>query len=91
MKQLKFIVTTFITLVLLFSFVDSFNFVETTAFAETSNEVETEYGFEAEAQPTSLGVNDPGNDTYPFIYNIVIGAIILIAILYFLRPKKSSD
>lgn len=41
-------------------------------------------------QSSSLGVNTAGNDSIPFIYNILIGAVVLAGILFFFRTKSTS-
>lgn len=46
-----------------------------------------EQGAQEEA---SLGVNTAGSDSYPFVYNILIGAVVLGGILFFLRRKPTS-
>lgn len=58
---------------------------------EENNETAYPINEDIVQQSSSLGVNRDGNDSYPFVYNVIIGALVLGIILFLFRKKSVKN
>lgn len=96
MKKRNMFLITLLSIVLLFGFVAPTTYAQTNNDSSTHNvmlaEGEASYPVNEQGieQPTSLGVNHAGDDSYPFVYNIIIGAVVLGIILFIFGKRPST-